>query len=144
VFRFLRVFGIGRVPPRDRALFESEGIVVIDEALTGSITYRNYRAPGRYSNWKKQGFLGSVVLTERRIVAYAFAMRVIDLPLDHPRIADLHCETDGSRRLTLSMDAAKFHADQSGSVVYSCSTAHAWELRDRLIRAGASDGPPAD
>ena len=58
-----RLFGAGRVPEDRLAAFQAEGIVLFDEGIGGALTLRNFRAPGRYSGWRRSWFMGSVVLT---------------------------------------------------------------------------------
>ena len=45
------LFRLGRVPREALSVLESEGIVVLEEGLRGSVTLRNFRAPGRYHSY---------------------------------------------------------------------------------------------
>lgn len=40
-----RLFGYGKLPPYTRRQLEHEGIVLRDEGISGSATYRNFRSP---------------------------------------------------------------------------------------------------
>jgi hypothetical protein len=62
------LLGSGRLPEELRATLNAEGLVLLDEELTGSITYRNYRAPGQYSSWKKEPTSGAIAVTPNRLV----------------------------------------------------------------------------
>jgi hypothetical protein len=48
--------GSGRLAEELRAALTAEGLVLLEENLTGSITYRNYRAPGQRSSLKRRQF----------------------------------------------------------------------------------------
>ncbi|HEV7698832.1 MAG TPA: hypothetical protein VGO43_01240 [Pyrinomonadaceae bacterium] len=59
-----RHFGIGRMPEPWASRVTLEGAVIVDEALRGSLTYKNFHRPGVYSNWRKVGiFSASLALT---------------------------------------------------------------------------------
>ena len=67
-----RVFtGSGRLPDDLRAALAAEGVVFLEEGLPGSVTYRNYRAPGQYSSWRKVPFTGAIAITGQRMVVAA-------------------------------------------------------------------------
>jgi hypothetical protein len=48
------LFGTGRLPEDVRRELNAEGILLVEEGLRGSITYRHDRAPRRRSTWEKQ------------------------------------------------------------------------------------------
>ena len=87
-----RLFGIGKIPASYRAAIESEGVILSDEGIKGSATYRNFRSPYRYANWKRQWFTASIALTKTRLVAFSFSSPVIDVALSDERFSriDLH------------------------------------------------------
>jgi hypothetical protein len=47
-----RIFGWGRIPKRYAPTLHNEGIILLDEGIGGSITFKKFRAPGRYHSWK--------------------------------------------------------------------------------------------
>ena len=49
-----RLFGIGKIPEQYAIALKSEGVILFDEGLKGSVTYLDFRAPGKYSNWQRQ------------------------------------------------------------------------------------------
>ncbi|HHY54514.1 MAG TPA: hypothetical protein GYA08_03670 [Chloroflexi bacterium] len=126
-------FKIGGVPAGLRAKLAQEGIVLLDEGIGGTITYHNFRAPGRAYGWKKSWFSGAVALTNVRFVAFAYGRQVINVPWDDPRRAQLRVSCEASDRLLIAFDPAIFHTDWSGTVEVRLSTALAQQLHARLI-----------
>jgi hypothetical protein len=59
-----RVFGVGKIPAPLMSQLQNEGIILADEGVKGSVTYRNFRAPGRRDSWRRQWFIGSIALTK--------------------------------------------------------------------------------
>ena len=54
-----RLFGAGKIPAPLMSQLNAEGIILFDEGVKGSVTYRNFRAPGKRFSWRRQGFAGS-------------------------------------------------------------------------------------
>lgn len=119
--------------PKDRLpSFEAEGIVLLEEGIGGSITFENFRAPGRRHGWKRSWFTGSLVVTQVRFAAFGFSQPLIDVPLDHDKLRALHVTVDGETRLCIRFDPAVFQEDASGSVTCRFSTPRARLFLDRL------------
>ena len=112
-----RWFGMGSIPKAMRPILEGEGIVLADEGLGGSITLKNFRAPGRYSSWRRNWFTGSLVLTQLRFAGWAFSRPVINVPRTSDKLSLLtsSLEKDGSV-LVIGFEASDFHDDWSGSI----------------------------
>ena len=49
------LLGNGTLKPKLRAALESEGVVLLEEGLPGTITYAHFKAPGRRHNGKVVG-----------------------------------------------------------------------------------------
>ena len=62
---FYRLFGFGKLPASIMSKLETEGIVFMDDGLKGSVTYRNFHRPGKYSGWEKRGLMGAIALTNQ-------------------------------------------------------------------------------
>jgi hypothetical protein len=66
VGRFTKlVLGNGTLKPELRAALESESVVLIDERLPGSITYANFKAPGRRFRGKITGECFGLGISEK-------------------------------------------------------------------------------
>jgi len=125
---FYRLFGIGGIPKTLRPALEREGVLLLDEGISGNVTYENFRAPGRWHSWKRTWFSGAVVLTQQRFVALMYARPIIDVPLVDPRFKALHVSLADDQALAIAFDPAVFHADRSGSVTCRFNTPLASQL----------------
>ena len=111
-----RLFGLGGVPRQRREALEAEGIRVRSEGIAVAITYRNYRAPGRFYAWRRSYGSGSVVVTERRLFVSYYRWPIFDLELDDPRIRRIEMQASAPDRLRLTFDAAEIDPNRSGRV----------------------------
>ena len=127
-----RFFGLGGIPEKERHALELEGMVIVEEGIWGSITFRNFKAPWKRFTYRKKGFAGSIVLTEQRLVAYAFATHVINVPVTHPHFSKLQVTVEKQDRLCIAFDASDFHDDQSGTIELRFRTPQALSFLERL------------
>lgn len=107
---------IGSMPDEFRAQLESEGLLVLAERIRVTVIYRNFKAPGRRYSGKHAGALGSLGLSTRRIVGFAFSQSVIHVPYDHPKFKAITLKAEHGKYLSASFDASEFNADHSGNV----------------------------
>ena len=131
-----RLFGIGKIPGQFMTTLRSEGILALDEGIKGSITYRDSRAPGKYSAWRRQWFRGSIVLTQVRLVSLLSLSAAIDVPLTDERIRSMRFSVEGQGTLLVAFDPSLFHPGWSGTMEYRFRTAEApafvEKLRERI------------
>jgi hypothetical protein len=130
-----RLFGVGKMPWQWRSTIELEGIVLFDEGIGGSITYRDFSAPGRRSSWRKVAFSGSIALTKTRLLALQYANPAIDVPLDDPRLKQIQFSVEGEGKLLVAFNANLFHNDWSGTIEYRFRTELVRELLKGLGKA---------
>jgi hypothetical protein len=97
---FSRFFFSGKLPDPLRAELEAEGIVLLEEDLRGTITYRNYRAPGRRYGLRKARIAGAIAVTRQRVVAWGMNA------LGSRRSAAAHAERCQNRRAVCRQRAA--------------------------------------
>ena len=125
--RFLRLFmGAGRMPDDVKAALTADGLVLLEEGVFGSVTYRRYRAPRQYSSYLKQAVSAAIGISAHRVVVWDGRMRQVDGP---PRLllaGGLTVAAPEPDQLRISYDAARFSTDRSGSV----------EIRLRTTQAG--------
>lgn len=129
--------GPGRLPDDLRAGIAAEQPLALEEELTGSVTYRNYRAPGRYSSWRKQAVAGAIAVTPGRLLVWAGRFKHINVPHRHPLRASIKITAEAPDRLCFGYDAAAGGSERSGQVEVRLRTARAEELAvllDRLAR----------
>lgn len=127
-----RLFKIGKIPASHSSAIRDEGVILADEGFKGTVTYLNFRAPWRYSNWKRQWCTASIALTETRLIAFQYAGLVIDVPFSDARFRRLDLSVEDGGALLVAFDAALFHDDWSGKLEYRFFTPYARELLGRL------------
>ena len=127
-----RWFGVGTIPAQWRATIESEGALVIDEGIGGSVTYRHFSAPGKRFGWRKVGFVGSIALTRARLLGLQYSNPAINVPLTDQRFAKLNISIEGNETLLIAFEASVFHSDWSGIIEYRFRTAQAPLLLNEL------------
>lgn len=127
-----RLFGIGKIPEQLMATLKSEGILTLDEGIKGSVTYRDFRAPGKYSAWRRQWFTGSIVLTQVRLVSVISLSQAIDVPLTDERIRSLRFSVEGQDTFLVAFDPSLFHPGWSGTMEYRFRTPEAAALVAKL------------
>jgi hypothetical protein len=127
-----RIFGWGKIPKRYAPTLHNEGIILLDEGIGGSVTFKRFKAPGRYHSWKRSWFTGCIVLTERTFAAFAFIKPLIYVPLDHENISELHCTIEGSDTLLVKYDASAFNEKWSGTIECRFKTSKVQMFLERL------------
>ncbi|MBW2281380.1 MAG: hypothetical protein JRG76_15700 [Deltaproteobacteria bacterium] len=130
-----RLFGLGGLSADLRAALDQEGIVLLDEGISGAIVFKNFRAPGRYHGWRWSWFSGSLVVTERRFAAYTSVQhftKIIDVPFGDPHMRLLEGSVGSPGRLVIRFDAGEFHESWSGSIECRFNTPLARSFLERL------------
>ena len=127
-----RLFGFGKIPRRMLPILEQEGIVLRDEGISGSIIYRNFRAPGRRYFRRRNWFTGSIVLTGERFAAFMFSRPIINVPLEDKWLGELDCSLKDETTLCVRFDPAAFHEGWSGSIECRFRTPQARSFLKRL------------
>ena len=130
-----RIFlGSGTFKPEVRAALESEGVVVLEEGLSGSVRYRHFRAPGKRFHGKVVAMRMALAVTERRLVAYSSSGRnkLMDSPFDDPRLDALTVTAEGDR-LDFHVDYARMGEPKvSGEVTIRARTPAAARIAEHV------------
>jgi len=132
-----RLFGIGKIPDQLKAQLESEGIRLQDVGIPGSVTYRNFHRPGRYSSWRRTWNTASLAITQTRLVALVYSRTAIDVPFADRRFRDLTFTMEKADTLQVMFNASLFHDDWSGEIEYRFNTPQAQEFLEILKTASA-------
>lgn len=127
-----RFFGVGKIPAQYEAALKSEGIILSDEGIKGSVTYIDFRSPGKYSGWRRQWYTASIALTQSRLAAYRSTMPIIDVPLTDERFRQLNFSLEENGALLVAFDASLFHNDWSGKIEYRFQTPQAQAFLDKI------------
>ncbi len=126
------LLGAGRLLAELRTALEVEDLVLLDEGLTGSVTYRNHRAPGRRSSWRKEAVSGAIVVTARRLVVWAGRGKHIDVPLAGGFLAAIDVSVEPPDHVCFAYDPARFNPTRAGTVEVRLRTAQAARLVELL------------
>ena len=70
------LLGGGKLKPELREAIESEGLVLIEEGLSGSVRYTHFKAPGKRFNGKVTPMRMGIGISEDRCVVYGRAQLV--------------------------------------------------------------------
>ena len=127
-----RLFGIGNIPKTALPILEAEGILVSDEGIKGWLKIRHLKMPGKYSSGKSSSFIGSLVLTRKRLAGYVFGKRQINILLDDPRMAAVEIELAKPNQISIAFDLAVFHENWNGHLGYKFKTDKAREFYDNI------------
>jgi len=117
-----RLFKAGALPREYKAVIEAEGIILIDEGLQCSVTYKKYKAPGKYFRWKRRSYAGSLAVTKKRIIMFAFHKPLLNVPFSDMKSKTIEVKTENHERLCISFDASEFDSKKSGTVECRCTT----------------------
>jgi hypothetical protein len=127
-----RLFKIGRIPEKLRPILESEDMRVFDEGIAGRVVLRNFKAPGRRSTYRIEGFSGFLAITGRRVIAFVYSKPIVNVPLDDPRLNKIQVALANPERIELSFDASVFHDDWQGAITVRFKTSRARRFYDCL------------
>ena len=130
------LLGNGTLKPSLRAELESEGVVLIEEGLVGSIKYSNFKAPGKRFNGKITGECFGLGISERRLALYCRSGRVklIDQPFTEPRLSAIDVSLDGEDRVAMLIDYDRIEVPRvSGQMTIRARTPNAARVVEELI-----------
>ena len=142
------LLGDGTLKPELRAALESEGIVLIEEGLSGSVRYSQFRAPGRYHNGKIVPERMGIGISEQRLAVYCRSgkVKLLDTEFSNPRLSAVEVSRKDDDGIAIRVDYDQLDVPRvSGEVTIVLRTPNAAsivdELRGRLER-GANFAPP--
>ena len=129
---FYRLFGWGKIPKKYLPILEDEGIVLHEDGISGSITFKSFRAPGRYHSWKRNWFVGSIVITDKTFAAFSLMKPLIYVLLDQKEMLELHCTLEKENTLLITYDASAFNDKWSGTIECRFKTDKAMLFLEKL------------
>jgi hypothetical protein len=129
---FYRLFGLGKFPKSMVPILESEGMVLEEQGVSGSVTFRRFRAPCRFYSYRKSSFIGSLVITSQRFAAFAFSKPLINLSLEKAKLGLLTLSVPKRNHFLVKFDAEDFHDDWRGKIECRFSTELAALFLERL------------
>ena len=127
-----RWFGLGKIPRKVRVTVESEGIILLEEGVNGSVTFRNFHAPGKHYQLRRNWFIGSLVITNNHFLAFTFFRPIIGVPLDDQKIRALDISLENNDVLLIIFDVSVFHEGWQGIIECRYTTTKAPLFLDKL------------
>ena len=115
-----------------KAQLQPEGIVLFEEDVKGSMTFRNFRSPGSYYSWRKVLITSLVALTKTRLLALKGSSPIINVPFTDERLRRMKFSLEGERTLLVAFDANLFQPEWSGEIEYRFKTPQARRLWESL------------
>lgn len=136
------LFGFGEIPGKVREEIKRQDILLEDEGVRSSITFRNYRAPGKFFGLKKRSFIGSVFLTKDCLQCHNGANTLVYIPFrDEEALNHIALSLKGEHKLSVKIDDASYYnPDTSGQVEYVFSTPLAEQLLENYDRMKSTGG----
>lgn len=141
------LLGSGTLKPELRAALESEGLVRLEEGLTGSVRYQRFRAPGRYHHGKITGVRVGLGISEERLVVYSHSGRakLLDTAFSSSRLGMLEVSLKGEDRIAIRVDYDRGDVSKvSGEITIVARTPDAAEIVDELCARGVARRAPED
>ncbi len=113
-----KLFGLGGFPCSKREEIVPEGIIFLEEGIKVTITLKGYRDAARRSSWKRRWCLGSIAMTSRRLAAFSFSSKLLDIALEDPLFNHLEIRSDGTDCLVIRFSSSHFIKNSTGRVEY--------------------------
>jgi len=134
MFKSIRAWfaNIGKLPAALMVELQSEGIILMNEKLRGTITYRDFHAPGKRFLYKKSAFTSTIVVTQTRLFATSFSKPAINVPFTDERIRLMQFSVADGPKLCVFFDAPLFHPDWSGKLEFRFKTQEAQRFLDTI------------
>lgn len=115
-----------------RNQLKPEGIILFEEDVKATMTFRNFRAPGRYASVRKVLITSLVALTQKRILALKGSSPIVDVPFTDERLRQIKFSLENDKTLLAAFDANLFQPDWSGKIEYRFKTPKAKEFLQKI------------
>lgn len=127
-----KIFGAGKIRETLFNELKGEEIIASDEGIKSTLTYKNFRAPGRYSNWKRRWFAGAIILTNKRLILQQYSQPVINIELTDERFQKIKISLETEDTLLFEFEPQLFLENSTGQIEWRSRTPHAKVIHARL------------
>jgi hypothetical protein len=127
--------GSGELKPELRKELESEGLVLVEEGLPGSVRYSHFRAPGRRFHGKVTPERMGIGISRKRFVVCCKSGRakLANSEFTSPNLRGVDVTADGDDRLVIAVDYDKLDVERvSGQIALHMRTPNARRIADEL------------
>ncbi|GAA5187544.1 hypothetical protein GCM10023322_36150 [Rugosimonospora acidiphila] len=122
------LFGTGQLPIDLRAALAADQPAIIAEGLSGTVTLRHYRAPGKFVSFQKRAVAGAVAVTRQRLLVWTGRHKEVDVPLSDPLRDAVQVRVESPDRLLIVADVGRFNPATSGTIEIRLRTPDATRL----------------
>ncbi len=117
-----RAFRIGEIPKHALHQIEKEGLILQDEGIAGSVSFRAFRSAWKSYSSKTSKFSGSLVLTRKHLLAFKYSKPILGVSWDDDKIKKLSSCIENGHTLCVAFDASTFNQDWTGNIELRFST----------------------
>lgn len=135
-----RAFRIGEIPKAARPQIYREGVLLEDEGIGGTVTFKDFRAPWKSYSRKRSSFSGSLVLTNEHLLAFKYSKPILGVKWTDEKIRCLNCSVENGQTLCVQFDASTFNRDWSGNIEVRFSTPMAQSFLDGITEKVKTTG----
>lgn len=131
------LLGNGTLSPRLKATLESEGLVLLEEGLPGSLRYQHFKAPGRRHHGKVRAERFGIGISQERVAVYCRSGRtkLVDTPFSDPRLSALGVSLEGQEEVVFTLDFDRADVPRvSGVIEIRSQTSNAPTIVEQLKR----------
>lgn len=129
-WKLTNIFKPSDLPVETKTFMENEGLLFKAEKVRITVVYHKLRAPGRNFSNKRQTVWGSIAISNKRLVGYAFRKRIIHLPFSEQKAGSVKFSCVNGKVLVMAFDPAVFNPGHTGSM----------EIRYHMDSAGEAYG----
>lgn len=104
------------LPTKTRLFIQNEGLLFSVERVRITVVYHRFKAPGRNIRHKQEILQGSLAISNKRLVGYAFRKRVIHISFESAEADKLKFSCVNGKVLVIVFDPALFNPQHSGSM----------------------------
>jgi hypothetical protein len=129
------LLGNGKLTPQLRAALESEGLVTLEEGLSGSVRYRHFKSPGRRFHGKVTPERIALAISEQRLVVYCRSGRakLIDSAFSDPRWSAAEVSVQGNDSVSIRIDYDRLDVPSvSGEIEIRAKTPNAANIVEQV------------
>lgn len=123
-----RLFKAGRLPKNIRR----NKVILFDEGIKIIAKYRGFKSPNKSYKRKASMMVGSILISKKRITAFAYSSPILNLELKDKRIKKIDYSGSTDKILSMQFNADNFSEDSSGMVTYLFYTPRAKEIIEKI------------
>ena len=122
-----------------RQSLDAEGLLVCVEDVPTTVTYHNYRRPGKRCIWnRKSGFATAVAVTKRRLIVFERGKKAVNVTFDSAPWNAVSVSLRDPNTLQVVSNVSEFPNDHEGKVELWFHTPSAQEIYDILSQQAHS------